>query len=161
MDDIRRPAQFAYRFQDAAGKEDGALVIVGHELVLGVIPRDLLFEVVLVVNEVHLHPRGGDGSHLDDERVIGVIDIQVHSAQADNLVQLVPALIDDAETGHEHPDFASPLVNPLGNLPAGLADGAFRKEGLNCLTYVKDAGLAHESVFRNVTGSLKYTLKWS
>jgi hypothetical protein len=35
-------------------------------------------------------------------------------------------------------------------LPTRFADGAIRKKGLDCLTDVKYAGLAHESIFRNV-----------
>ena len=145
VDDVRRPAQLAHRFQNTSGKEDGALIVVGNKLVLGVKPSHLLFEVVLVVDEVHLHPGSGDGRHLDDQRVIGVVHVEVHAAQANDLVQLVPALIDDAKPGHEHADFAAALMNSLGNLPGSLADGAFRKKGLDCLTDVKDAGLAHES----------------
>jgi hypothetical protein len=35
-------------------------------------------------------------------------------------------------------------------VPACFADGAFRKKRLNGLADVKYAGLAHESIFRNV-----------
>ena len=123
-------------FKDASGKEDGALIIVGNKLVFGIKPRDLLFEIVLVVYEIDLHPGRGNGSHLDDQRVICVIDVEVHSAQADDLMQLVTALIDNTKTRHKHTDFAAALMNALGNLPCCPADVTLREKRLNCLTDV-------------------------
>ena len=110
-----------------------------------------------MVDEVDLHPGCGDGSHLDDERVVGVVDVEVHPAETDDLVELMTALVDDAETGHENADFAAAFVDALGDLPGGFADVAFREKGLNCLTDVKDAGLAHESL--GINRLLKYNVK--
>jgi hypothetical protein len=91
---------------------------------------------VLIVDEVYLHPGRGDGSDFDDQWVIRVIDVEVHAAETDDLMKLVTALVDDAETGHEYADFSASLMDPLRNVPACLADGALRKERLNCLTNV-------------------------
>jgi len=68
--------------------------------------------------------------------MIGVVDVEVHSTEADDLVELVSPLIDDAESGHEDPDFTSAFMNALRDLTAGFADGTFWKKGLNCLTDV-------------------------
>lgn len=154
MDDIRRPAQFAHRLQNSAGEEDGALVVVRDQFVLGIKPSHFLLEVVLVVDEVYLHPCRRDGGDLDDQGVISVVDVEVHAAKTDDLMKLVTALVDDAKARHEYADFAAPLMDSLRNMPACLADWAFRKERLNCLTNVKNAGLAHESRFPEIITGL-------
>ena len=157
VNDVWCPRQFANSLENAAGKEDGPFIVVGHKLVFGVIPSHLLFEVVLVVDEVNLHPCRWDGGHFDDERVVGVVDVEVHSAKTDDLVKLVTAFIDDTKTGHKHADFAASFVDALGDLPGGFTDVAFREKRLNCLTDVKDAGLAHESL--GINRLLKYSAK--
>ena len=157
VNDVRCPGQFADGLQNTPSEEDGPFVVVSDQLVLGVQPGHLLFEVVLVVDEVDLHPGRGDGSDLDDERVIGVVDVEIHSAETDDLMELVTALVDDAEPGHEDTDFAAALVDALRDLPGGFADIAFREKRLNCLTDVKDAGLAHESL--GINRLLKYSAK--
>ena len=147
VDDVRRPAQLAHGFQHTAGEEDGAFVVVGHQFFLGIEPGHLFLEEVFVVDEIHLHPCGGDGSDLDDQRMVRIVDVEVHPAQTNHLMKLVPAFIDYAETRHEDTDFTTALVDALWDDSARLADGAFREKGLNCLTDVENAGLAHESFF--------------
>ncbi len=118
MDDVRAPAQLLDGLEHAAGIEDGARVVVFilHPLVVHHLQPVL--EIVVVVDEIDLHAGRLDRSHLDDERVVGIVDDKVHARQPDYLVQLVPAFVDVPPLGHERPDFSSPFLNGLRQAPA-------------------------------------------
>ena len=77
----------------------------------------LALEVRVVVDEVHLDACSGDGRNFDDQRVICVVHVQVHAAQANDFVELVPAFVDFAETWHEHANLFALLMGPLGKHP--------------------------------------------
>ena len=117
MDDVGCPTQFAHGFKDTAHKEEAALVVVFEELVVCVMQDRLALEVGVVVDEVHLDACSGDGRHLDDQRVICVVHVQVHAAETNDLVELVTAFVDFAETRHEHANLFALLVGPLGKHP--------------------------------------------
>ena len=60
-----------------------------------------MYEEVLVVDEIDLHSRDWNGCDLDDERVVGAVDDDVHSRQSYHLMQLSSAFVDVAPFRHE------------------------------------------------------------
>ena len=118
MDDVGRPLELLDGLQDAACIEGGALGVVVIFLSVGIEGHLASGKVVVVVDEIDLHPGCRDACHLDDERVVGVVDHNVDTAQPDDFVQLVPPLVDDAPFGHEGAYFPAFLLNSLGQISA-------------------------------------------
>ena len=75
-------------------------------------------EEIVVVDEIDLHASRLDGCYLDDQRVISVVDDQIHSREADNLMQLVASLVDVAEFRHKRSDLATSFLNALRQVSA-------------------------------------------
>ena len=107
------PAQLLHRLQHTPCIEDGPERIVLVLLPLLVCHGKTLVEEVLVVDEIHLHACRGNGRHLDDERVVSVIDDEVHAREADNLMELVPAFVDIAPLGSERTYLTSMFLDVL------------------------------------------------
>ena len=118
MDDVGHPTQFLHRLQHATCEEDSAFTIVSIVFALLIFLHQALAEVVVVVDEIHLHLCRLYRGDLDDQRVVGVIDDQIHARQAYHFVQLSTALIDDAPFGHERADLVAALLNGLRQFPA-------------------------------------------
>ena len=78
-----------------------------------------------------------------------VADDDVHARQADDLVQLVLALVDAAVLGHEGADFLLALLDALRELPAEVADGALREVGDHLGIDEEDFldGISHDMFF--------------
>ena len=93
--------------EGAAAEEEEALVGVGQGTVAAVEHALAFDEVFLVVDEVDLHACRGDGAYLDDELVVAIVDDEVHAGKADDLMELMFAVVHLAEFRHEDPDFAS------------------------------------------------------
>jgi hypothetical protein len=74
----------------------------------------LAMKKLLVINKVHLQSDLGNTRHLDDQRVVCVVNNQIHSAQTDHFVQLMAALVDFTIPGHKDPGFFAALVDGLG-----------------------------------------------
>ena len=130
MDDVGRPVEFLHRLDNATGEEHATHVVDVAEVAFLVIHQVfLLREEVVVVDEIDLHPRLLDGSHLDDERVVGVVDDEVHSRQADHLVQLVAPLVDDTVARHENPDLLATFLGGLGQVTTDEAHRGLRQIG--------------------------------
>jgi hypothetical protein len=89
--------------------------------------------------------------------VVGVIDDQVHPAEADDLVQLVPALIDATELGHEYADLVAAIQHALGNEPRSLCHFRTIQEGFNSLRNGEDFGVlqAHRGKGKGSTKILR------
>ena len=107
MDEVRLPSQFSHGFEGAASEEEDAFVVVGIEFTIFVEEAFVVGEIFLVVDEVDLHACRGDRADLDDELVVGVVDDKVHAREADDLMELVFAFVNIAETRHENSNFAS------------------------------------------------------
>ena len=106
---------FADGFNHATVEEDGAIVVVLAELAVLVEYHVFLFgEEVIVIDEVDLHSGFLDRGDLDDQGVVGVVDDEVHSRQADHFVKLVAPFVDDTVSRHENPDFLALFLNGLG-----------------------------------------------
>mgnify|MGYP003489659318 CR=1 FL=1 len=99
-------------------------------------------EVVIVVDEVNLHACGLYACHLDDERMVRIVDDDVQSRETDDLMQLVTAFVNVSPTGHKGTDFKSVFLYALGNLATG--DGHLRG------FYVRNNLLGDEQDFLHV-----------
>ena len=133
MDDVWGPAQFSDCFQNAASEKNRALIIACDQFVLVVKSRDFFLKVLLVVDKVHLDAGRGYRGHLDYQRVVRVVDIEVHPAEANHLVELVATLIDDAEAWHEHANFTAFLVYSLRQVAGCARQITIRKKGFDGL----------------------------
>ena len=126
MDDVGGPAEFLYRFQHALCEENGALVIVAEKAAFGIGIYGSSPEIVFVVNEIYLYAGCRNGCDLNYQRAVHVSDNYVDAGKADDLVELVLALIDAAETGHEGADLLLVLLDSLGEVapyPGNIALG--------------------------------------
>lgn len=130
MDDVGRPVEFFHRFNHAAREKHTTEVVVLAEN--AVVVADLVLflrKKIVVIDEVNLHPRLLNRCHLYDERVVGIVDDEVHSREADDLMQLVAALVDGAIAGHENTDFLAVFLRGLGQVSANEAHLRFRQIG--------------------------------
>lgn len=119
MDDVGRPVELFHRLDNASGEKDTTVIVVGTEHAFLVIHHVLPFrKEIIVVDEVDLHPGFLDGGHLDDEGVVGIVDDKVHARQADYLMELVAALVDNTIMRHEDPNFLTIFLSGLGQIPA-------------------------------------------
>ena len=113
VDKVWTPAQLLYRLQHAAGIEDDTLIVVFVIHAILVHHLQTVLEVIVIINEIDLHTGRLDGSHLDNQRMVGIINDQIHTREADHLVQLVAAFVDGTPLGHEGAYFATVLLNSL------------------------------------------------
>ena len=58
-------------------------------------------EIIFIVDEIYLHPGSGNGSHLDDERSVHIVDDDIHARKSDYLMKLVLPFVDASVSGHE------------------------------------------------------------
>ena len=79
MDDVGHPTQLLNRLQDASGKEDRTFAIVVVILSLLVLLHQTLAEVIVVVDEIDLDLGRLDGGYLNDQRMVCIIDDEVHA----------------------------------------------------------------------------------
>ena len=134
VDDVGRPIEFLHRFDDATGKEDTAIVVVVAKHAFFVIHQVLLLrEEIVVVDEINLHPRLLDGGHFDNQRVVRIIDDEVHAREANHLVELVAAFVDDTVTRHEDSDFLTAFLCGLRKIATNEAHRRFRQIGCDFL----------------------------
>ena len=56
MDDVRSPTEFLYCFKHTSCKEDCSFPIVLEEFSVFVAVDALAVEIILIINEVYLHP---------------------------------------------------------------------------------------------------------
>ena len=110
MDEVGLPGQFADGLEGAATEEEDALVVGGLEETFFVESVAVAAEILLVVDEVDLHPCRGDRAHFDDELVVAVVDNEVHAGEADDLMELVFSFVDVIESGHKDADIATQLL---------------------------------------------------
>ena len=107
MDDIWDPTELLDRLKSTTNEEDRSLVVIVG-LRLGVcIEETLTLEEIIVVDKVHLHTCCGEGGHLDDQRMIVVVDDHIDPRETNDFMQLIAALIDQTEAGHEDTDIIS------------------------------------------------------
>ena len=118
MYDFRTPAKLLHCLQHTAGIENGTFVIVGIFVSFLISYHLAVKEIVIVVDEVHLHACRLDGSDFDNQRMIGVIDDQIHARKADNFVKLVSSLIDISPLGHKGANLTAFFLNVLWKFSA-------------------------------------------
>ena len=127
MYDVRCPSELLYGLEDSAGEEDGSFPVVFEIVALIVAVYALAVEIVLVVNEVHLHPGCRNGSHLDDKRSVDIVDDDVHSGQTDDLMELVLSFVDATISRHECSYLLFPFLNTLRKVSSYVGNLRFRK----------------------------------
>ena len=80
MDHVRRPVEFSDGLDDAAREEHGAVVVILIEILVAFGDGELpLREEVVVVDEIDLDSRLLNRCHLDDQRMVSVVDDHVHT----------------------------------------------------------------------------------
>lgn len=78
VDDVGRPPQLLDGLQYASYEEYRTVfIVVEFSVFVGYCEFPL--EEIVVVDEIYLHPRGLNGRHFDDQRVVRVINDDVHT----------------------------------------------------------------------------------
>jgi len=98
---VRYPAKLLDGFHHTANEEDTSFIVVLILLPLFINKRFPVLEIILIVNEIDLHPCRLNGGNLDDERMVGVIDDEVHAGETNYFVKLIAAFVDVAIFRHE------------------------------------------------------------
>ena len=138
VDDVGRPALFFHRLDDAAVEEHDAVVVVFAEFAVIIVRCVfLLREEVVIVDKVDLHSGFLDGSHPNDEGVVGLVDDEVHARQPDHFMKLVATFVNVAIARHEDPDFLSFFLSGLGQVPPYQTLRSLRQVGSDFLMYKK------------------------
>src|SRR5512135_230971 len=120
MNNVGGPSQFLHSLDHSAGKEEGTLVII-IELLAGSVSHSMFsLEIILVVDEINLHPGRLYGCDFYDQRMIGVVDDEIHPGKPDHLVQLVPSLVYAAIARHKCPNLFPSVLNSLREIPSNL-----------------------------------------
>ena len=139
MNDIRSPAQFLHSLQNATCEEDHTFIIIGKELFVFIMERELPMEIIFIVNKIDLHASLLNGSDLNDQGVVSVIDNQVHSRKPDHFVQLVTTFVDVSKTRHKRANFSTSFLDALRKMPSYQAHG--------CLLQIRCDFLCNEQYF--------------
>jgi len=79
MDNVRSPTQFSDSFYDTAAEENTSFIIVFKEVTICIFDKGLALEIFFVINKINLHAAGLNGSNFDYQRMIGIINNDVHS----------------------------------------------------------------------------------
>ena len=79
-------------------------------------------KVSAFVDKIDLHPGCLNGGDLDDQRVIVVVDYQIHTGKTDHFVELVSTFVYVSETWHEGTDLFSPFLNPLRQISSNFGN---------------------------------------
>ena len=113
MYDVGFPTQLLDGFNGTAHEEDAALVVqFGRKFCFQTFVR-IALEIVVVVNEVHLHSGGLQCGNFDNQRVVGVINNQVHTRETDNFMQLVASFVDASVFWHECSHFVASFLHAV------------------------------------------------
>ena len=117
MNNIGYPTEFFYCLHHPSHKEYATLVIVVKIFSL-IIDKDIFpLEIVVVIDKIDLHTSRLYRCHLDNQRVIGIVDNQVHSRKTNYLVQLITPLIDITVLGHKSAYLSPFFLNTLRQVP--------------------------------------------
>ena len=127
MDYIRCPSELLDSLKYSSCEEDGPLAVVCKELSVFVAVDALAVEVILVVDEIYLHPCGRDGRDLDYQRTVDIVYDYVHSGEADNLMKLVLPFVDASVARHERTNLLFPFLNALRQISSYFGDCVLRK----------------------------------
>ena len=106
--------------------------------------HSLALEVLVVVDKVDLHARRWNGRYLDDERMVRVVNQEVHAGKTNHLVKLVTALVNFAKTRSENANLSSLLMHCLREISAYRAHLGRGQEWYNVLRYVEDSCFLHD-----------------
>ena len=79
MNNIRRPTQFLHRLEHAACKENCTLAIVFIFVSVLVYSHLAVGEIIIIINEINLYARLRNRCHLNNQRMIGVVDDEIHA----------------------------------------------------------------------------------
>ena len=127
VDNVRCPTQFFDGFQHTARKENHAVVVVAEFFAIGINGRAAPTEIVVVVDKIDLHACRWQRGNFDNQRMVAVVDYQVHAGQALYLVQLIATLVDYAVTRHKNADFTTLLLHILRQFATHTRHYRFRQ----------------------------------
>ena len=110
---VRSPSELLHGLKYTACEEDRSLAVVLEEVSVIVAIDAFSVEIILIINKIHLHPGCRDRCNLDYERSVHVVDDDVHSGKADNLMKLVLSFVYAAIARHERTDLLLSFLNAL------------------------------------------------
>ena len=127
MDHIWFPSEFLYCLKHAASEEYSSLSVILEEFPIFIAVHALAVEVVLVVDEIHLHSCSRNGSYLDYKWPVYVIDDDVHTRKSYDLMQLVLPFVNASIARHEGSYLLLPFLNALWKVSSNVRDVRFRE----------------------------------
>lgn len=71
-------------------------------------------KIVIIIDEIDLHPCTLDRCNFNNKRMIGIVNYQVHTGKPDHFVKLVSSFVNTAISRHESTYLLSPLLYALG-----------------------------------------------
>src|SRR5690606_31920988 len=105
VNDVGGPAKFFNDLECRFTEKDQALSVIVKKIAFIIAKHRLAFKEILIVHKIDLKAGVGKRGHFDKQRVILFVDHDVDPGEAHYFVKAVPPLINDAEPGHNDPDF--------------------------------------------------------
>ena len=118
VNDVWYPTELFHCFQYTTNVEDRTVIVILVFVSIIIVDSMLSLEEIFIVNEVYLHAGCLNGCYLYDQRVIGIINDEIHTRKPDYFVQLVAAFVNATELGHESPNFTTALLYALWQVSA-------------------------------------------
>ncbi len=111
--DVGAPAELADGLDSASDEENGAFVVYFGPVYGFMLCRVVAVEKVIVVDKIYLQACGLQCGHFNDERVVGVVNDNVHARETNHFVQLVASLVDGSVFRHECAHFGALFLKAL------------------------------------------------
>ncbi len=86
MHNVGSPAQFSNSFDDSTYKKYRPLVVINEINTRFITNQGFALEKIVVIDKINLHTSRLDGSNFDNQRMIVVVNDQVHARQPDYFV---------------------------------------------------------------------------
>jgi len=125
MDHVWSPAKLLYCFQNTTTEENCAFIIISEISSVLVCQSGFALEIFIIVDEIDLHAGRLYGCDLDYQRMVVVVNDEVHARETYHFVQLVPPFIHIAEARHEGSDLSTPFLYSLRQVSADHAHVTF------------------------------------
>ena len=154
MDNIGAPIEFFYRFKDSFGKKNSPFVAIGENALFLLFFTSLSAKIFVVINKIDLKAFFGHRSYFNDQRLIDIIDHQVHTGKPDHFVQLMAAFVDTTVPGHEYPHFTSFFLHQTGNFERHISPVAGRQVGCKLRRDIQYPLVFHYNYFNKILTSV-------
>jgi hypothetical protein len=100
---VGRPSEFTNGFYGSFTEKNHSVLVIIIEFSGLVLKHEFSLEEFFIIQKIYLEPGSWQRSNFDDQRVIVIIDDDIHTGQPDDFVKTMPPFIDAPEARHQYP----------------------------------------------------------